>query len=601
MLLKDNNQNNMDKKVFMLFGAFFMVFVTLFAQEPVEHAKKVFISPAGRIYIQKSLPVYLRIATSPNEGAKSYLLKSEVTTKYSNPMYFDTEGYNTIRSPWQVDTFTKKPVYPQQDIIYEVYADGYPPRSKLKYEGPSPYLKDGRKYFGGGIKIVITAVDALSGVDKIYYSINNENYKPYSGSISLSNEGEYSLKYYSVDNVGNVEEIKTESFIIDITYPRTEYEIDGMTNENYISPDASIILKSTDSLSGVKAIYYQINNGTVLNYSSPIPVSVLGSESGSISFYGVDNTGNKEDIKVIGSFPSKTGSGKSTEDHEVVFEFYIDNKPPEVTLNFEGIKYQGKYLYISPGTKIKLIATDDKSGVNKIKYRIGSSLVLKDYSEPFGIDIAGLQTIYYTAIDFVGNWTSLKNQKVFVDLNAPNTSFNLKGLSFFNRDTLYISTDTKILMDSYDKESGTRNVYYIINNKEPKEYSSPFIIYKEGFHNITYYGIDNVDNQEEHKVKGVFIDATPPVIHHQFNVPPIGSKKIRDEEYTVYPTNTIIYLGSTDYASGGKRIEYTVNNSPLKTELPIRNFKPGNYLIDIFAYDELENRQVSQLKFSIEN
>ena len=599
--MKKTNQNNMNKKVFMLLNAYFMIFITLFAQEPIKHAKKVFISPAGRIYIQKSLPVYLRIAASPDEDAKSYLLKSEVTTKYSNPMYFDTEGYNTVRSPWCVDTFTKKPVYPKQDIIYEVYADGYPPRSKLKYEGTSQYIKDGRKYFGGGIEIIITGIDALSGVDKIYYSINNENFKPYSDIISVSDEGEYTLKYYSVDNVGNVEEIKTESFIIDITYPQTEYEIDGMTNENYISPDARIILKSTDSLSGVKDIFYQINNGPVMKYSTPIPVSILGPESGNISFYSVDNIGNQENKKVIGSFPSKTGSGESTEDHEVVFEFYIDNKPPELTLNLEGIKYQGKYLYISPSTKIKLTAADDKAGVDKIKYSINSSGMLKDYNEPFNIDYGGLQSIYYTAIDFVGNWTPLNTHKVFVDINTPNTSFNLSGLNFFNRDTLYITTDTKILIDNYDNESGSKNVYYKINNEEFKEYSSPILIDKEGFHNITYYGTDNVNNEEEHKAKGVFIDATPPVIHYQFNVAPIGSKIIRDEEYTVYPTNTIIYLGSTDYASGGKRIEYIINNSPVKTELPIRNFKPGNYLIDIFAYDELDNRQISKLKFSIEN
>jgi hypothetical protein len=591
----------MNKRVFMLLSAYFMIFITLFAQEQLKHAKKVFISPAGRIYIQKSMPVYLRIATSPDENAKSYLLKSEVTTKYSNPMYFDTEGYNTIRSPWKVDTATKKPVYPQEDIIYEVYADGYPPRSKLKYEGTSQYLKDGRKYFGGGIEIIITAVDALSGVDKIYYSINNENYKPYSGRISITNEGEYTLKYYSVDNVGNVEEMKTESFIIDITYPQTEYEIDGMTNENYISPDARIILKSTDSLSGVKDIFYQINNGPFIKYNTPIPVSVLGSESGNISFYSVDNTGNQENKKVIGSFPLNTGTGESAEDHEVVFEFYIDNKPPEVTLNFEGIKYQDKYLYISPGTKIKLTATDDKSGVNKIRYSINSSLMLKDYNEPFNINDGGLQSVYFTAIDYVGNYTPMNTQKVFVDINAPNTSFSLSGLSFFNRDTLYITPETKILIDNHDAESGIKNVYYKISNEETKEYSSPFLIDKEGFHNISYYGIDNVNNEEEHNIKGVFIDVTPPVIHYQFNVAPIGSKVIRDEEYTVYPTNTIIYLGSTDYASGGKKIEYIINNSPIKTELPIRNFKPGNYLIDIFAYDELDNRQVSKLKFSIEN
>lgn len=601
MLLKKTNQNNMNKRIFMLFSVVFMLFITLFAQEQIKHVKKVFISPKGRIYVQKSLPVYLKISTSPDDDAKSYLLKSEVTTKYSNPMYFDTEGYNTIRSPWLVDTTTKKPVYPQQDIIFEVYADGYPPRSRAKFSGTSQYIKDGKNYFGGGIEIIITAIDALSGVDKIYYSINNENFKPYSESIFVSDEGEYTLEYYSVDNVGNVEEMKTESFIIDMTYPQTVYEIDGLLNENYISPDARIILKSTDSLSGVKAIYYQINNGNVLKYRSPIPVSILGSESGSISFYGVDNIGNKENIKVIGSFPSKNSTDERAGDHEVVFEFYIDNKPPEVLLNFVGNKYKGKYLYISPDTRVNLTAKDDKSGVNKIKYGINSSLVLDEYNEPFSINNAGLQTVFYTAIDFVGNWSSLKNNKVFVDLNPPNTSFNLSGLNFFNRDTLYIATDTKILIDDNDNESGIKKIYYKIDNEEFKDYTSPVLIDKEGFHNITYYGVDNVNNEEEHKVKGVFVDVTPPVIHYQFNVAPIGSKIIRDEEFVVYPTNAVIYLGSTDYASGGKRIEYIINNSPVKTELPITNFQPGNYLIDIFAYDELNNKQVSKLKFSIEN
>ncbi|UCH13671.1 MAG: hypothetical protein JSV22_11250 [Bacteroidales bacterium] len=591
----------MNKRIFMLLSVVFVLIVTISAQEQIKHEKKVFISPKGRIYIQKALPVYLKISTSPEDNARSYLLKSEVTTRYSNPMYFDTEGYNTIRSPWRVDTTTKKPIYPQQDIIFEVYADGYPPKSKTKYTGTSKYIKDGINYYSGAIEIAITAVDGLSGVDKIYYSINNEDFKAYSESIPFSDEGKYTLKYYSVDNVGNVEEVKTESFIIDLTYPQTVYEIDGLLNENYISPDARIVLKSTDSLSGVNAIYYQINNGKVLKYISPIPVSVLGSESGNIAFYGIDNTGNKENIKVIGSFPSKNSSDERAGDHEIVFEFYIDNKPPEVLLDFKGNKHKGKYLYISPDTKVSLTAKDDKSGVDKIKYGINSSLVLNEYNEPFNINNSGLQSVFYTAIDFVGNWTSLKKEKVFVDLNPPNTSFNLTGLNFFNRDTLYITKDTKILIDVIDDESGINKIYYKIDNEEYIEYTSPVLIEKEGFHKITYYGVDNVNNEEEHKIKGVFVDITPPDIHYQFNVAPIGSKIIRDEEFVVYPTNAVIYLGSTDYASGGKRIEYIINNSHVKTELPITNFKPGNYLIDIFAYDELNNKQVSKLKFSIEN
>jgi hypothetical protein len=601
MKLKSIGMNKTAKILLLLFISGFLLAITLSAQEHLQHVKKVYISPTGRVYIQKSLPVYLRISTSPDEDAKSYLLKSEVTTRYSNPMYFDTEGYNTIRSPWRVDTVSKTVVYPLQDIIFEVYADSYPPQSRVKFDGASTYIKDGKKYFGKGIEITIAATDALSGVDKTYYSINNEAFKPYSGSISLSNEGEYVLKYYSVDNVGNVEEIKTESCIIDMTHPQTDYEIDGTINNFYISPDASIILKSKDMLSGVKATYYQINDGGFVKYSSPIPVKVLGSEGGTITYFSVDNLGNEEKKKVIGGMSPKAGAGENGGKDDIVFEFYVDNTPPEVMLSIVGNKYQGNYLYISPATEINLSARDDKSGVDKIKFGINTSLILNDYNKPVSIGNTGLNTIYYTAIDFVGNWAELGTRKVYIDARAPETDISFTGLFFFNRDTLYITRDTKILIENSDNESGISKIFYKIDNSEFNEYSSPFQISEEGFHNVTFYGMDNVNNEANKKIKGVFVDQTPPIIHYQFSVQPIGSKIIRDEEYVVYPSNAIIYLGSTDYASGGKKLEYTINNNPVKTELPIKNFKPGNYYIDIIAYDELNNKQVSKLKFSIEN
>jgi hypothetical protein len=599
--LKLISMNKTAKILLLLFISGFLLAITLSAQEHLQHVKKVYISPTGRVYIQKSLPVYLRISTSPDEDAESYLLKSEVTTRYSNPMYFDTEGYNTVRSPWRVDTVTKNVVYPLQDIIFEVYADSYPPQSKVKFDGASTYVKDGKKYFGKGVEITIAATDALSGVDKTYYSINNEAFKPYSGGISLNNEGEYVLKYYSVDNVGNVEEIKTESCVIDMTHPQTDYEIDGIINNLYISPDASIILKSKDMLSGVKATYYQINNGSFMKYSTPIPVKILGAEAGTITYYSIDNLGNEENKKVIGGMSTKAGAGESGGKDDVVFEFYVDNSPPEVTLAVEGAKYQGNYLYISPATEINLSARDDKSGVDKIKYGINTSLILNEYNKPVSIDNPGLNTVYYTAIDYVGNWAELATRKVYVDARAPETDIGFSGLFFFNRDTLYITKDTKIEIKNSDDESGINKVFYKIDNSEFNEYSSSIQLSEEGFHNITFYGMDNVNNEAKEETKGVFVDQTPPIIHYQFSVLPIGSKIIRDEEYVVYPTNAIIYLGSTDYGSGGKKLEYTINNNPVKTVLPIKNFKPGNYYIDVIAYDELNNKQVSKLKFSIEN
>ena len=590
----------MSIRMVVLISVYCLLIGSLSAQEPLKLEGRVYVNAEGRAYIQKVLPVYLRIATSPDSDSKTYLLRSEVTKAYSNPMYFDTEGYNTIRSPSAVDSISKKTVYPMQDIIYEVYADGYPPKTRAKFTGTNYYSKNGNKYFGSDLEIIINAVDGLSGIDKTYYSVNGENYKQYSQSILKKNEGEFKLKYYSVDNVGNVEEPKEEAFSIDFSAPETQYEIKGLLSENFVSPDAKIILSSKDDISGVKSIYYQINNGTVMKYYSPIPVKVLGNESGSISFYAIDNLGNKEKKKVIGSLPSELELDENTDNENMVFKFYVDNKPPEVSLGIEGDTYKGKFFYVSAESEIKITAEDDKSGVDKIKYSINNSSLSEVYIKPLKINNAGLQFIHYASVDFVGNTSPIKIEKVFVDLTAPVTKIIFSGLNFFNRDTMYITEDTEFSINYSETESGINKVYYKIDEEEFKEYSSPIKIKKAGFHSITYYGSDNLNNQEKQKVQGAFVDNKPPVIHYHFNVAPIGSKNVREEDYTIYPGNTILYLGATDYESGGERIEYTINGGTVKTELPINNFKTGNYVIEISAFDELKNNQTKNLKFSIE-
>jgi hypothetical protein len=566
----------------------------------LKHEGRVHINNEGRMFIQKTLPVYLKIATSPDDNAKTYMLRSEVTKEYSNPMYFDTEGYNTIRSPWAVDTISKGVSYPMRDIIFEVYADGYPPLTKARFKGSSLFTKNGMKYYGGDLEIDIRAVDGLSGIDKTYYSINGENYKQYLQKIIIKKEGGYKLKYYSADNVGNAEQPKEDIFNIDFSPPVTQYEIKGKLSENFVAPDAEIILTGKDDISGVKSIYYQINNGSVLKYYKPIPVKVLGDESGSLSFYAVDNLGNKEKKKVIGNLPSELDINENPENENVIFRFYIDDKPPEVSFSIEGDKYKGKYLYISGSSEINLSAKDDKSGVDKIKYSINNSSLSEIYSKPFSINKAGLQLMNYASIDFVGNMSPIKTEKVYIDRTAPVTKMDFSGISFYNRDTMYISENTKFTINYSETESGISKIFYKIDNEELKEYTSPVIISKPGFHSITYYGTDNLNNQEKSKVQGVFVDNKPPVIHHHFNVEPIGSKVVREEDYTIYPVNTILYLGCTDYECGGGRIEYTVNDGPVKKELPISNFRTGNYIIIIRAFDEIGNKQITNLRFAIE-
>ena len=106
------------------------------------------------------------------------------------------EGYNTFRSPSAVDTATHKTIYPLRDIVFEVYADGIPPKTKIDFGGATLYKSGEMLHLGASAEVTLTAIDATSGVENIYISINGSAYKPYTGPIPINEEKEYIIKYY---------------------------------------------------------------------------------------------------------------------------------------------------------------------------------------------------------------------------------------------------------------------------------------------------------------------------------------------------------------------------------------------------------------------
>jgi len=111
----------------------------------------------GKLYYNKNLPVYLWISTNPNDNSEDILMTSKSTKSYANPMYFDTEGYNTLRTSYAVDTNTKKVVYPAKQIIFKVYADGQPPKISANFSGIRRYYTGDKAVYKAGLKIKLYA------------------------------------------------------------------------------------------------------------------------------------------------------------------------------------------------------------------------------------------------------------------------------------------------------------------------------------------------------------------------------------------------------------------------------------------------------------
>jgi len=88
-----------------------------------------------------------------------------------------------------------------------------------------PAIPNGKNgWYIGNVTITLTAKDDISGVDSTYFKIDNDNWRKYTGEIKISEDGEYIMKFYSIDNYGNKEETKSVSVKIDKTKPTINFK-----------------------------------------------------------------------------------------------------------------------------------------------------------------------------------------------------------------------------------------------------------------------------------------------------------------------------------------------------------------------------------------
>ena len=557
------------------------------AQEPLKHKKKMYKSPDGKLYINKDLPVYFRISTSPAENAESYLLMPTADSKkYANPMYLDTEGYNTFRSPSKVDTITKKIVYPLEDIKYEVYSDSRPPVTTFAFENKKYYKHENVFYFGEKIHVKFNVKDAMSGVEKTYYSINGQAYKELISDIELNEEILYELKYYSVDFVGNAETPKSINIKIDITKPVTKLTVEPDLYNDIISRRSKIILDASDENSKIKKTVFSINNGTFYNYRNPVIISGLSEGEHTITYYSTDNTNNKEEKKT--------------------YTFYLDKTPPIIVDELIGNTFIANGREYSSGrSKVKLTAMDNKAGVKEIRYSINNSEFL-EYTKPFYLSKSGKLKIQAFVTDNVNNQSistimTNKSNISYVDLSGPSLGHNFSGAKFISKDTAYITSNTKIRLSASDPSSGTNKIEYSIDNNDISEYTEAFSTNNEGVHSITYTGYDNVGNSSTNTFISVE-DNIGPEIFFRFSILSEKSKNVDGKNYNIYPGHVVLFLSSTDASVGFDKMFYSVNGAPNKTYTSlITGFQKDKvYNISVTSVDKLGNKSQKTIEFYIE-
>ncbi|MGC9308936.1 MAG: OmpL47-type beta-barrel domain-containing protein, partial [Thermoplasmatota archaeon] len=178
--------------------------------------------------------------------------------------------------------------------------DTIPPATTLSINGSSYMDDQQRTWINETATVILEALDdglPPAGINETIYTIDDENPRVYTEPFTLPT-GPHLLHYYSRDNVGNSETELVRQVIVDALPPTTSISYEnpvyyGQT-ETWVTSHTNITLTASDKQSGAEEIYYRVDDGPWITYTTPVAIPWEGSHV--ISMYSVDQVGNTEPI-----------------------------------------------------------------------------------------------------------------------------------------------------------------------------------------------------------------------------------------------------------------------------------------------------------------
>ena len=198
---------------------------------------------------------------------------------YTKPFTLSEDGVFTII--WYVNDYAGN----VKSDSFEIKIDTITPTTTCDHQTSTEWHDD-------DVSIKLSTSDDGNSQIITYYSVNGDTFQqiPPNGRVQITTEGENVLEYYSIDNAGNKEIIKSVRIIIDKTDP-------VVTIPQYSGTVVPIYFDAFEVTSGVA--FYEINiynksgskNWGFTVYSSPMFLTLYSGEY-DINITATDNAGH---------------------------------------------------------------------------------------------------------------------------------------------------------------------------------------------------------------------------------------------------------------------------------------------------------------------
>jgi hypothetical protein len=549
---------------------------------PPSYELKVFKRSDGHVFWPMDKPVWVRLATSPEESAQTFLLEvvqesleEKKSSRTQEGIRLEIPGRQFIR--W-VNFLT------QDETLYRFIADGAPPVTNLRLTNAPIFTTEKRTFYGVGLIGTLISKDDLSGVEEALLSVDGEQYRPYLQPLVLDTEKTFLIRHLAVDNVGYASKPVEVVFTVDLSPPESMHQVTTNFLGDILSRQSVIRLSSLDRLSGVDNIRFYFDDAPPQVYNPELGVEVKDLTDGEhvLYYYATDRVSNVEEV------------------HE--YPFTLDIMPPEVTTDILGdLAESGGQQFVSPRTRVQLTAKDGPAQPKMIEYRINET-PYTTYVTPFIPRVeSGELAIEYRGTDRLGNLSEPGTLNLVMDKNPPQSEHAFSGPNYSQGiGAVWITSETEVSLSSQDDLSGVQRIQYILGNEAETDYGSPITVPNEGQYSFSYWSIDEVNNQELPSPLFLIVDNTAPEIMTVFSIAPLEERDEEGVNVKIFPVNTSLYLTARDNSANIRTLEFSVNDEPLKPYTETLFFDtPGRFRIVVQASDNVQNVSSEVTEFRI--
>ncbi|WP_158082111.1 OmpL47-type beta-barrel domain-containing protein [Paenibacillus ferrarius] len=226
---------------------------------------------------------------TPAEATEQTLIWS---SSNSQVVTVDTEGHVNATGEGEA-------VIRATNLLSSLYAEAKVKVTQVDTTAPTTTDDAPKNWVNKDVTITLKSTDSGSGVDATFYKVDSVAQQK-GNSVNITDEGEHTLIYWSIDNAGNIEAQHTATVKIDKTVPVSITSVSPAApngSNGWYTSDVTVGLAVYDNLSGVASTEYQVNDGAWTAYAGSIPA--FGEGVHKVNYRSTDQAGNVEKTQTI--------------------------------------------------------------------------------------------------------------------------------------------------------------------------------------------------------------------------------------------------------------------------------------------------------------